>query len=185
MFYSIFHSSTRDLVLLGASSPSSLDRNFILLRWISPAASWSLTPSGRGLKVSPSSSVINQANSIPTHPPVLSSKQFARRWRECNKRIDSPPLDDDEEEAWRTRSLDLLSNAHTLGGILELSFEVFESKFGVLFPLSSRPTCRLMRGVGRILLSNWNAVPSTGVGKLSLSATKSQLKFYQSTLSCH
>ncbi|KAG8213405.1 hypothetical protein J3R82DRAFT_11907 [Butyriboletus roseoflavus] len=107
-FIPLLQSTTLDLVLDGASPPSSLDRNFILLRWISPAASWSLIPNRRGSKVSPSSSVINQANSIPTRPPVLSSKQFARRWRECNERIDSPPLDDDEEEAWRTRSLDSL-----------------------------------------------------------------------------
>ncbi|KAF9223867.1 hypothetical protein BS17DRAFT_802339 [Gyrodon lividus] len=65
-----------------------------------------------------------------TWTEVLSSKQFARRWRECNKLISSPSLDDDEEEAWRTRHLDLLSRAHTLGGMQELSFEVVESKFG-------------------------------------------------------
>ncbi|KAI9568257.1 hypothetical protein HD554DRAFT_2205149 [Boletus coccyginus] len=65
-----------------------------------------------------------------TWTEVLSSKQFARRWRECNKRFDSPPLDGDEEEAWRECSLELLSRAHTLGGVVELSFEVVESKFG-------------------------------------------------------
>ncbi|KAF9236742.1 hypothetical protein BU15DRAFT_89028 [Melanogaster broomeanus] len=65
-----------------------------------------------------------------TWTEVLSSQQFARRWRECNRRINSPSLDDDEEEAWRTRHLDLLSRAHTLGGMAELSFEVVESKIG-------------------------------------------------------
>ncbi|KAF8557427.1 hypothetical protein OG21DRAFT_1482297 [Imleria badia] len=68
-----------------------------------------------------------------TWAEVLSSNQFARRWRECNKRTDSPLLDEEEEEAWRTRSLELLSRAHTLGGVLDLSFEVVESRFGVLF----------------------------------------------------
>ena len=63
--------------------------------------------------------------------PVLSSKRFVRRWRECNKRISSPLLDDEEEVAWRTRNLDLLSRAHTLGGLSDLSFEVVDSKFGV------------------------------------------------------
>ena len=140
------HSTTLD--------PRPSDRNFILRQWISPAASWSLTPSGRGPKASPPPSVINQANSIPGHPPVLSSNQFARRWRECNKRTDSPPLDNEEEEAWRTRSLELLSTAHTLGGVVELSFEVVESKFGVHFPLSLPSTCRLTRGVARTLHSN-------------------------------
>ncbi|KAN0093208.1 hypothetical protein V8E55_003992 [Tylopilus felleus] len=65
-----------------------------------------------------------------TWAEVLSNKQFARRWRGCNNRTDSPPLDEDEEEAWRTRSLELLSSAHTLGGMLDLSFEVVESNFG-------------------------------------------------------
>ncbi|KAF8127023.1 hypothetical protein EV363DRAFT_1401456 [Boletus edulis] len=65
-----------------------------------------------------------------TWAEVLSSKQFARRWRECNGRIDSPLLDGDAEEAWRTRCLELLSSAHTLGGMLQLSFEVVESNFG-------------------------------------------------------
>ncbi|KAG6374491.1 hypothetical protein JVT61DRAFT_4534 [Boletus reticuloceps] len=68
-----------------------------------------------------------------TWAEVLSSKQFARRWRECNRRIDSPSLDDDQEEAWRTRCLELLSSAHTLGGMLQLSFEVVEVQFwGIL-----------------------------------------------------
>lgn len=65
-----------------------------------------------------------------TWAEVLSSNQLARRWRECNRRAGSPLLDDDEEEAWRTRHLELLSRAHTLGGVAELSFEVVESKFG-------------------------------------------------------
>lgn len=63
--------------------------------------------------------------------PALSSKRFARRWRECNRRISSPILDDEEEEAWRTRNLDLLSRTHALGGLSDISFEVVESKFGV------------------------------------------------------
>ncbi|KIJ67083.1 hypothetical protein HYDPIDRAFT_174328 [Hydnomerulius pinastri MD-312] len=65
-----------------------------------------------------------------TWAEVLSGKCFARRWRDCNKRISSPLLVDDEEEAWRTRNLELLSRAHTLRGMAELSFEVVESKFG-------------------------------------------------------
>ncbi|KAI6155021.1 hypothetical protein BKA82DRAFT_306865 [Pisolithus tinctorius] len=63
---------------------------------------------------------------------VLNSKQFARRWRECNRRISSPLLDDDAEEAWRTRNLDLLSRAHTLGGVSDVSFEPVESKIADL-----------------------------------------------------
>ncbi|KAG6330791.1 hypothetical protein ID866_8296, partial [Astraeus odoratus] len=67
-----------------------------------------------------------------TWAEALSSKQFARRWRDCNRRISSPILDDEEEEAWRTRNLDLLTKAHTLGGVADLTFEVVESKYGDL-----------------------------------------------------
>ncbi|KAI6169132.1 hypothetical protein EDD17DRAFT_464473 [Pisolithus thermaeus] len=63
-----------------------------------------------------------------TWAEVLNSKQFARRWRECNENISSPFLDDDAEEAWRTRHLEILSRAHTLGTVSDLSFELVESK---------------------------------------------------------
>ncbi|KAH7884525.1 hypothetical protein F5I97DRAFT_1464772 [Phlebopus sp. FC_14] len=66
-----------------------------------------------------------------TWAEVLSSKQFARRWRECN-RMSSPLLDGDKEVAWRTRTIDLLSRVHTLGGMSEVSFEVGDSKFADL-----------------------------------------------------
>ena len=135
------HTSTPYLIICAFAhvhsitlDPRPLGRNFILHQWISPAASWSLTPSGRGLKASPPSSAISQANSIPRRPPVLSSNPFARGWRECNNRIDLPPLNNEQQEAWRTHSLKLLSTAHTLGCMVELSFEVIESKFGVQFP---------------------------------------------------
>lgn len=60
---------------------------------------------------------------------VLSSQQFARRWRSCNP--DSPPPfhDQGEEDAWRESSLELLSNSHTLGAIPDIQFEVVESDF--------------------------------------------------------
>ncbi|KIK12972.1 hypothetical protein PISMIDRAFT_31213 [Pisolithus microcarpus 441] len=63
-----------------------------------------------------------------TWAEVLNNNQFARRWRECNERISSPFLDDDAEEAWRTRNLEILSRAHTLGTVSDLSFELAESK---------------------------------------------------------
>ncbi|KAI5982267.1 hypothetical protein EDD15DRAFT_2325177 [Pisolithus albus] len=63
-----------------------------------------------------------------TWAEVLNSNQFARRWRECNERISSPFPDDDAEEAWRTRNLEMLSRAHTLGTVSDLSFELAESK---------------------------------------------------------
>ncbi|KAL4072583.1 hypothetical protein V8B97DRAFT_1870277, partial [Scleroderma yunnanense] len=67
-----------------------------------------------------------------TWAEVLSSNQFARRWRECNKRISPLHLDEEEEVVWRTRNLDILSSAHTLGAISDFSFEVVDSKFGDL-----------------------------------------------------
>jgi hypothetical protein len=67
---------------------------------------------------------------------VLSGKQFARRWRACNKGSEEF-LDVDEEEAWRTRNLRHLSDAHTLSGIADLSFEVAESHFSVSYPGTS------------------------------------------------
>ena len=61
---------------------------------------------------------------------VLNSKQFARRWRECN-RLDTFFNDPDEEDEWRNQCLQLLSKAHTLGGIIELSLEVISSHYAV------------------------------------------------------
>lgn len=62
---------------------------------------------------------------------VLSSNHLARRWRENNEQKILSPLPDDEEEAWRTRNLELLSQAHTLCGVQHLSFEIVDSNFGV------------------------------------------------------
>ncbi|KAK0500514.1 hypothetical protein EDD18DRAFT_1150352 [Armillaria luteobubalina] len=61
---------------------------------------------------------------------VLSGPQFARRWREVNglESISSSGSMVDEEE-WRAHTLELLSNAHSLGGITDLSFEVVETNF--------------------------------------------------------
>ncbi|KAJ7170607.1 hypothetical protein C8R43DRAFT_56586 [Mycena crocata] len=62
---------------------------------------------------------------------VLNSKQFARRWRACNP--DSPEFTQEEdEEEWRIFNLELLSKAHTLGGITELSFDCVESNYADL-----------------------------------------------------
>ncbi|KAK7033081.1 hypothetical protein R3P38DRAFT_2920583 [Favolaschia claudopus] len=63
---------------------------------------------------------------------VLNSKQLARRWRSCNPN-NSPefPREEDEEE-WRINIIELLSRAHTLGGIEQLSFDVVESIYADL-----------------------------------------------------
>ncbi|KAG1887268.1 hypothetical protein F4604DRAFT_1239656 [Suillus subluteus] len=63
---------------------------------------------------------------------VLTSNQFARRWRMCNKLSISPLPDTDEEEAWRDRHLTLLGCAHSLGGFLELTLELEKPTLGDL-----------------------------------------------------
>ncbi|KAG1750169.1 hypothetical protein EDB19DRAFT_1846679 [Suillus lakei] len=63
---------------------------------------------------------------------VLTSNQFSRRWRMCNKLSISPHPDPDEEESWRDRHLTLLGRAHSLGGFQELTLEVPKPALGDL-----------------------------------------------------
>ncbi|KAG1733634.1 uncharacterized protein EDB91DRAFT_1251291 [Suillus paluster] len=63
---------------------------------------------------------------------VLTSNQFARRWRLCNKLSISPLLDPDDEESWRDRHLTLLDRAHSLGGFQELTFDAAKPTLGDL-----------------------------------------------------
>lgn len=74
---------------------------------------------------------------------MLDSKQFARRWRSCNPNSPAPYPDQADEDSWRETTLELLSNAHTLGGISELAFEVVESNFSVSQPLPSSSSRRI------------------------------------------
>ncbi|RDB25908.1 hypothetical protein Hypma_006495 [Hypsizygus marmoreus] len=60
---------------------------------------------------------------------VLTSKQIARRWRDCNNGSPPPFAEAEAEDEWRTATLELLSKAHTLGGIADISFEVVESNY--------------------------------------------------------
>ncbi|KAF9468141.1 hypothetical protein BDZ94DRAFT_845739 [Collybia nuda] len=60
---------------------------------------------------------------------VLTSNQFSRRWRDCNFNSPSFYTDAEDEDAWRTTTLELLSRVHTLGGIIDLSFEVVPSNY--------------------------------------------------------
>ena len=63
----------------------------------------------------------------PTRTVVLSSKGVARRWRDCNPN-QSPSLDlSDDEEDLRSQTLELLTSAHSLGGIIDLGFEIEET----------------------------------------------------------
>ncbi|KZT73160.1 hypothetical protein DAEQUDRAFT_722284 [Daedalea quercina L-15889] len=59
---------------------------------------------------------------------ALQSNQLARRWRDCNSR--TPSFDNNEEEdEWRTATVELLSATHTIGGIADLTFEVVKTHY--------------------------------------------------------
>lgn len=62
---------------------------------------------------------------------MLTSKQIARRWRDCNPLNVTTAQSDEEEDAWRLDILSLLGKVHTLGGIADMSFEVVESNYAV------------------------------------------------------
>jgi hypothetical protein len=63
---------------------------------------------------------------------VVPSGRISRRWRECNPGVASPVLlSEDEEDEWRSEALDLLSAVHSLGGIVDMSFETVESRNAV------------------------------------------------------
>ncbi|KAF7374941.1 hypothetical protein MSAN_00380200 [Mycena sanguinolenta] len=63
---------------------------------------------------------------------VLNSKQFARRWRSCNPNSAPDFSREEDEDEWRSNMLELLSKAHTLGGVEELTFDVVESHYADL-----------------------------------------------------
>ncbi|KAI0749567.1 hypothetical protein C8Q80DRAFT_1162659 [Daedaleopsis nitida] len=63
---------------------------------------------------------------------VLSSNQFARRWRDCNTQNSASIAEEDEEEAWRVQCLEFLSTVHSIGGVAELTFELVKSNFSDL-----------------------------------------------------
>lgn len=64
----------------------------------------------------------------------MNEKILARRWRACNPRSPELFANSVDEESWREKVLDLLSKAHTIGGIGDPSFEVVESKYSVRLP---------------------------------------------------
>ncbi|THH02766.1 hypothetical protein EW026_g122 [Hermanssonia centrifuga] len=63
---------------------------------------------------------------------VLSSNKVARRWRDCNPLHAAPfDLSEEEEDDWRSQTLDLLTALHSLGGITDTSFDIVESRNAV------------------------------------------------------
>ena len=81
-----------------------------------------------GLKVYCHSSS-NAAFSLDT--AVLNAKEFARRWRDCNRFSQPPYANAEDEDSWRKHNLEVLSKAHTLGGIKDLGFELVGSHYAV------------------------------------------------------
>ncbi|KAF5327906.1 hypothetical protein D9619_004909 [Psilocybe cf. subviscida] len=63
---------------------------------------------------------------------VVSSKTMARRWRNFNPNAAEYSEVSIEENAWRKRVSELLSEAHTIGGIVDLDFEVVDSDYSDL-----------------------------------------------------
>jgi len=61
---------------------------------------------------------------------VLAGKQLARRWRSLNQFAPEPMST--PEDAWREQTLQVIADAHTIGGIAELSFQVVESQYSDL-----------------------------------------------------
>jgi hypothetical protein len=90
----------------------------------------SLTQNQSGLKVI----ILENSNNMQNSERVilvLTSKLLARRWRVCNSSSPEQFAKTSNEEAWRERTLEFLSNAHTIGGISELSFETVTSDYSV------------------------------------------------------
>jgi hypothetical protein len=79
--------------------------------------------------INTASNVYPQPDEMDSVATVLTSNQFARRWRSCH-RSDEPPVGDDDERLWRKREAELLAQAHTLGGIKDLNFVITEPSYG-------------------------------------------------------
>ena len=56
---------------------------------------------------------------------------MARRWRDCNPASPEPFEKSDDEDLWRDKTLELLSKAHTIGGIEDFTLETVESNYSV------------------------------------------------------
>lgn len=62
---------------------------------------------------------------------VLSSRQISRRWRDCNPQRTPEPTGEQSEDDWRMQIVRFLTDVHSLGGIMELNFEVVPSQYAV------------------------------------------------------
>lgn len=112
---------------------------------------------------------------------VLSSQHLSRRWRSNNRLSPEPFMNAAEEDNWRIQILELLSKAHTLGGITELSFEIVESRYSVRFVYFYDTCSAYLPDTFRILHLNSSAKHSNGDGKQIFWATNGLPKSYQNT----
>ena len=66
---------------------------------------------------------------------------MARRWRNCNPASPGTFEKSEDEDLWRDKTLELLSKAHTIGGIADFTLETLESNYSVrdTFFFSDRP----------------------------------------------
>ena len=72
---------------------------------------------------------------------------MARRWRDCNPASPEPFEKSDDEDLWRDKTLELLSKAHTIGGIADFTLETVESNYSVRalpFSLPNRQCLNLL-----------------------------------------
>ncbi|KAK0469835.1 uncharacterized protein EV420DRAFT_1258748, partial [Desarmillaria tabescens] len=112
---------------------------------------------------------------------ALSGPQFSRRWRGLNS-LELMSASDSmvDEEEWRAHTLDLLSNAHSLGGIADLLFEVVETNFSdVACTLENQSfkwrweTCFLGYKASAEILSKHLILPLISMSHLAFSSTNS------------
>ena len=93
------------------------------------------------------------------HISVLSSNQLARRWRDNNPQYSNPSAGEDEERQWRTKCLEFLSAAHSLGGLAELSFEMVKSNYSVSISASVLQRLLMYDSVGSFFYFGERLVP--------------------------
>ncbi|CCM04295.1 uncharacterized protein FIBRA_06466 [Fibroporia radiculosa] len=105
---------------------------------------------------------------------VLTSNRIARRWRDHNPECLEGPT---AEEEWRTSVVKLLSSVHTLGGIMDLSFEVVESQYSdFAFELGSETfkwrweTCHVGPKISAEIISKHLVMPLISVTHLAFSS---------------
>jgi hypothetical protein len=79
---------------------------------------------------------------------------MARRWRDCNSASPETFEKSDDEDLWRDKTLDLLSKAHTIGGIADFTLETVESNYSV------RTAALIVRQTALI----FSLLPPTGIG---------------------